>query len=193
MSKIGIMGGSFDPIHHGHLITASAVLEMRKLDKILFIPCRKSPLKPEGRTAAGAHRLEMVKLAIQDDNRFFCSDFELSGPPVSYTIDTIKHFLPMFSEIELIIGFDNLLVFDKWKAPDEIMSLVKVVAMRRQTDVMQKPDHPYFSMASIVETPYIDISATQIRERLHNGKSIRYLVPDPVLEYIHQNNLYMAN
>lgn len=190
MSRIGIMGGSFDPVHVGHLITASLVFELRGLEKIIFIPCRQSPHKLEEAPTDSIHRMEMVKLAIEGDGRFALSDFEINGQQISYTIDTVKHFKQRYDELDLIIGYDNLLVFDKWKNPDELINLVNVVALRRKTDSVTIPTHKYYSMATIVESPFIDVSSSNIRERIRQGLSIRYMVPEKTFEYIKQNSLY---
>jgi nicotinate-nucleotide adenylyltransferase len=190
LGKIGIFGGTFDPIHNGHLITAERVCELRNLDKIIFIPCYISPLKQSIKSSAGKYRLELLKLAISDNPKFDYSDIELQKKSVSYSIDTINKFKKKYKEIDLIIGYDNLEVFDKWKEPDEIIKLVNLVVMKRKTDNGLKQSNKYFTNAICVDTPAIEISSTDIRERVRNNLSIRYLIPDKVRDYIYRYKLY---
>ncbi len=190
MKPIGIYGGTFDPIHMGHLITARVVLEKRNLKKIIFIPCRLSPLKQDEVPVQSEHRLEMLKLAISGIPFFDYSDYEIMNTEVSYSINTIREFKKHHHEIELIIGYDNLVVFDKWKEPDEIFKLAKVVVMRRTHEKEITNNHKYFDKAVLVDTPTIEISSTEIRDRIRKGLTIDYLVPKEVKEYISKNNLY---
>ena len=190
MSSIGIIGGTFDPIHFGHLITAQAVKEIRNLEKIIFIPCNISPHKKENGSENSFHRFEMIKLAVNGLTDFEVSDFEINKGGISYTIDTLREFRKEYSEIELIIGFDNLLKFDSWKSPDEILKLAKLVVMKRKIDIVPKGKNKYYNKAIIVNTPLIEINATEIRERVKEGLSIDFLVPEKVKEYIYNSNLY---
>ncbi len=190
MAKIGIYGGTFDPIHLGHLITAQFVLEQRKLEKILFIPCNISPHKIGFHSTPAEHRLNMVKIATASNPLFEVSDYEIQKGDVSYTLDTIKHFVDTGNEIELVIGYDNLLVFDKWKEPDEILKLAKVVVLKRHSQSGENKSNKYFSQVEFLDTPIIDISSTDIRDRVRNRKSIKYLLPDDVIDYINRNELY---
>src|SRR5690606_26131897 len=129
MKAVGIFGGTFDPIHIGHLITAQVVKEIRGLEKIIFIPAFVSPHKTDKQHTSPLHRLEMLKFAILNNRSFEYSEFEIEKQEVSYSIDTIKMLKKKYSSIELIIGYDNLLVFDSWKDPDEIVNLVKLVVL----------------------------------------------------------------
>lgn len=189
MSKIGLFGGTFDPIHNGHLITCMKVCEIRDLDKIIFIPSNVSPLKTNVDSTSANDRLEMVRLAIAHIDYFDYSDYEIKKSDVSYTIDTLKHFITIYDEVELIIGYDNLIVFNKWHKPDEILELVKVVVLKRDTNDEQI-SHDFVKKVSIVKSPMIDISATDIRNRVRENKPIDFLVPQQVKEYISKNNLY---
>lgn len=186
----GLYGGSFDPIHFGHLITTQSVLEKRNLEQIIFMPSHISPLKKDAKPIADHHRLEMVKLAIESIPGFSVSDLEIRKGNVSYTIDTLLELKKKHTEIELIIGFDNLLVFEKWHKPDEIFSRAKVVVMMRQLDNSQTGRNKYFDKAIFVGTPNIEISSTDIRNRVKNNLPLDYLVPHKVKEYISQNRLY---
>ncbi len=190
MKAIGIYGGTFDPIHIGHLITARIVLEKRNLEKIIFVPCKISPFKQNEKPTDDKHRIEMLKLSISNFPFFDYSDFEIKSAEISYTINTLIELKKYYSDIELIIGYDNLLAFDKWKEPDKIMQLAKVVVMKRANQTQIAAKHKYFDRAILVDTPIIDISSTEIRERIKNNLTIDYLVPNAVKEYIYNNNLY---
>ncbi len=188
--KIGLLGGSFDPIHNGHLITAHSVLEQRNLDKIILMPCNISPLKTEILPTDDFHRFNMVKCAVEDISQFEVSDYEINKGDVSFTIDTLVEFSKLYDDIELIIGYDNLAVFDKWKNPDAIFDLCKVVVMKRSMDNIPNSKNIYFDKAIFVPTPSIDISSTDIRKRIKNELPIDFLVPQKVKEYIYKNGLY---
>lgn len=189
IKRIGILGGTFDPIHNGHLITARYVLEKRGLDKIIFIPCNISPHKTELLSSPSIHRLNMVKLSIENSPYFDLSDFELTKGDISYTYLTLQDLKKVYSKLELIIGYDNLLVFEKWNYPDEIIKLAKLIVMKRKTDIEEKKNR-FFDQAVLLDTPTIEISSTEIRERVRNNKPIDFLVPEKVKEYIYKNKLY---
>ncbi len=186
---IGIYGGTFDPIHLGHLITAQYVFELRNLDGILFIPCNVSPFKIGMKCTSGEDRLNMLKLAIDGIPHFLISDYELKNPGVSYTINTLKYLREKYDELELIIGYDNLLKFEKWKEPDEIVKLAKLIVLGRTTDI-EEHKNKYFSFAEFVKTPRIDISSTEIRNRVNKNLPIDFLVPPAVKNYILEKGLY---
>lgn len=190
MKKIGIYGGTFDPIHFGHLITAQSVLEIRKLDKILFIPSFISPLKTDRISSSPKDRISMLKLAIKDIPHFDYTDLEIKKKNISYTIETIKELRKTYKNVELIIGYDNLLVFDKWKNPDELLKLVTLIVLRRKVDNEKNHRNKYFKHAIFVDTPLVDIRGTDIRKRVRSGKSINFLVPQKVMAYIYKQNLY---
>lgn len=187
---IGIYGGSFDPIHFGHLITTLGVKEKRNLEKVFFIPSYISPLKQNVIASEDYHRLKMVQLAVENINDFYVSDFEIQRKKVSYTIETLEEFKKSFSEIELIIGFDNYLVFDKWYLPDKILELARVVVMKRQTENLVSSLNPFKDKMIFVDTPTIEISSTEIRNRVKNNLPIDFFVPQKVKEYIYENRLY---
>ncbi len=190
MSKIGIFGGSFNPVHHGHLITALSVLEKRKLDKIIFIPCCISPHKVEQKENYPESRLEMLRLAVEEFPGFDYSDIEIRTGGVSYTIDTLRELKKTFDEIELIIGYDNLLVFDKWKEPEEIIKLAKLVVLKRKVYSEGDSRNQFFSQAVFVDSPLIEINSSDIRRRVKENLPINFLVPQKVMEYIYQFYLY---
>jgi len=189
MKGTGIFGGTFDPVHTGHLITALAVKEIRDLEKIIFMPAHISPHKMSEKRSAPEHRLEMVKLAIEGINYFECSDFEIRKEGVSYTIDTLRELKKQYEHIELIIGYDNLIVFDKWKKPEQIFELVKVVVLNRGSR-KEAINKTYEKEAIFVDNPVIEISSTEIRHRVNQNLPIDFFVPVGVKEYIYNLNLY---
>jgi nicotinate-nucleotide adenylyltransferase len=188
--KIGIFGGSFDPVHNGHLITAVAVKEIRGLDKIIFIPSFIAPHKIGRESTSPMHRIEMLKWAINGIPFFGYSDYEINKQGISYTIDTIKYLKNDHDDIELIIGYDNLLDFKSWKDPDELLNLVKLVVLKRKIESETIQKDKYYNAAEIINTPTVDISGTDIRERVRKKLPINFLVPEAVMEYIYRFNLY---
>ena len=190
MSKVGIFGGTFDPIHHGHLITAQSVREIRNLDKIIFIPSFISPHKSDVISVSPEHRLKMLQLAVEGVDFFEVSDYEINREGISYTIDTLKEFKKKYDELEFIIGYDNIFKFHSWKEPDQIMSLTKVLVLERKSSKPHPFDDKYVEQAIFVETRGIEISATDIRKRVKQGMPIHYLVPEKVKKYIYSFNLY---
>jgi nicotinate-nucleotide adenylyltransferase len=190
MSKVGIFGGTFDPIHHGHLITAQSVKELRSLDKIIFIPAFISPHKQHAKASSAEHRLNMIKLALDEIPFFECSDFEIKQHTISYTIDTLREFKKYYDDIELIIGYDNIFQFHTWKQPDEILKLSNVIVLKRKSSHPLNFIDKYVEAAAFVQTRGIEISATDIRNRVHQGLPIHYLVPAIVENYIYENKLY---
>lgn len=191
MNAVGIFGGSFDPIHNGHLITTQYVYEQRNLEKIIFIPSHISPLKQNIIPTSDEHRLEMVQLALEPFPYFESSDYEIVKGDISYTYDTLLELKRTYEKIELIIGFDNLRVFDQWRFPEKILEIAKLIVMKRTIDNNSQDQNIFFDSAIIINTPTIDISATNIRQRVKEGKSIDCLVPQKVKEYIAHNRLYL--
>lgn len=193
MNRIGIFGGTFDPIHHGHLITAQSVREICNLDKIIFMPAYISPHKQEVITSSADDRLNMLKLALDDIPFFNYSDFEIKQHDISYTIDTLREFKKIYNEIDLIIGYDNIFSFHTWKDPDEILKLADVIVLKRRSSHPIDYVDKYVEAAHFVETRGIEISSTDIRNRVHGNLPIHYLVPDSVKDYIYKHNLYRGS
>lgn len=191
MKPVGILGGSFDPVHIGHLITSYEVLQKRNLEKIIFVPCNLSPHKIDQKITENFHRLNMLNLAIEEFPSFEVCDYEIRKGDVSYTYDTLIELKKSYDNMELIIGFDNLVVFEKWNRPDDIFQLAKIVVMKREIDCIPTTRNKYFDSAIILDTTLVDISSTEIRERVINKLTIDYLVPTKVKEYITQNGLYL--
>ena len=190
MSKVGIFGGTFDPIHLGHLITAQSVKEIRELEKIIFIPAFISPHKSSTETSSPEDRLKMIKLAIKDIPFFDYSDMEIKMGGVSYTVDTLRELKKQYENLEFIIGYDNIFSFNTWKDPDEIMKLSTIIVLKRRSSHAPPFKDKYYHQAVFVQTRGIEISATDIRERVKLGKPINFLVPPAVMEYIYKQKLY---
>jgi nicotinate-nucleotide adenylyltransferase len=191
MFKVGIFGGTFDPIHLGHLITAQSVREIRKLEKIIFIPAFISPHKSEAKTSSAEDRLIMIKLAIEGIPFFDYSDMEIKKGGVSFTIDTLKELKNSYDELEFIIGYDNIFSLNTWKDPDEIVKLAKIIVLKRKSSHPPQFEDKYYQQAIFVQTRGIEISATDLRERVKNGLPINFLVPPKVMEYIYNHKLYI--
>lgn len=192
MKKIGIYGGTFNPPHIGHLITAECVRESIGLDRILFIPSYISPHKQEGEELSVSDRFEMIQRAVDGNVNFGVSDFETGKGETSYSVTTVEHFKKEFSkdEIYLLIGMDNYLTFHLWKEPDRILELVTLAVMNRPNYPRKVNEVIGTKKTIFVDVPDIDISSSDIRSRMKSGKSIRYLVPSSVESYIREHNLY---
>ena len=184
MKKIAIYGGTFDPIHHGHLIPAREALETLRLEKVIFVPAAVSPLKARAAAATGDMRLKMLHAAIEGEEGFTVNDCELRRPPPSWTIDTVLEIRKREtnSEIYLLIGEDNVATLDRWRRFDELKEMVCFVVLDRTGSEAQR--------AYQIVRRKIDISATNIRGRVACGQSIRYLVPQAVEEIICREKLY---
>ncbi len=201
-TKIGLFGGSFDPIHTGHLITASAVAQQLSLQQVVFIPSALPPHKLNQQLAPPADRLAMVKLAIQADQRFVVSDIELNRTGPSYTLHTVGHLQEIHSQARMfwIIGADSLVELPSWYQVSELLDICQIVTASRpgwdpskqlQTlaDKCSKDQLAPLSQ-HILTTPLIQISSTDIRRRTAAGQSTRYLLPEPVRTYITEHKLY---
>jgi nicotinate-nucleotide adenylyltransferase len=184
LKKVGIYGGSFDPIHHGHLILAREAREALNLEKVIFVPAAVSPFKRRAAAASGDMRLKMLHAAIEDEQEFAIDDCELRRPPPSWTIDTVLEIRQREtdSEIYLLIGEDNVAALDRWRRFDELKKMVRFVVLDRTGSQTQRN---YRTVRR-----KIDISATEIRKRVAHGQSIRYLVPPAVEEIIQREKLY---
>lgn len=184
MKKIAIYGGTFDPIHHGHLILAREAVETLGLDKLIFVPARVSPHKQHSPVASAEMRLSMLQAAISGESHFAADACELRRPPPSYTIETIEHIRQRegASELYCCVGEDNVPLLPSWHRFDELKKMVRFVVLDRSGSE-NIHDYP-------VVCRKIDISATEIRKRVASGRSIRYLVPREVEEIVRRHNLY---
>ena len=185
MKKIAIYGGTFDPIHHGHLIVAREALEKLGADEVIFIPARASPLRKIAPIARDEIRLLMIQAAIEQEPGFAMDDCELRRPPPSYTIDTVEQIRRLKSNatIYCLIGEDNVGKLTKWRRFGDLEKMVRFVVLDRTG---QQPSHVY-----PVIRRKIDVSATEIRKRVATGRSIRYFVPSAVEEIIRREKLYL--
>jgi nicotinate-nucleotide adenylyltransferase len=201
-TRVGLFGGSFNPIHHGHLIVARAVAEALELSKVILVPASGPPHKTAHDLIDARHRTAMVRAAIADDPMFSCDDFDATRPGPCYTIDTVDHFRGVLGadvEICWIIGADSLLDLATWRRVHELVERCRIVTARRA-------DAPLADLsrlrsvftdaqidrlrADVLPTPMIETSSTDIRRRISAGRSIRYLTPEAVQAYIAKHGLY---
>jgi nicotinate-nucleotide adenylyltransferase len=210
--RIGIFGGTFNPVHLGHLITAEEIRQVFRLDRIVFVPSARPPHKPSPHLVAAEHRLEMVRRAIQGNPFFDLSSLEVDRPGYSYSVETVEAFerdLGDRADLSFLLGIDAFLELDSWHAPDRLLRLCHFIIISRPTysfedarsvlsenfgissaegaESISLPGghHLYFS-----EVTPIGISSTLIRSRLRGGRSVKYLLPEPVESYILSHHLY---
>lgn len=186
MNKVGILGGTFDPPHYGHLIIAQEVLTAFELDEVWFMPTNIPPHK-EFNGASGEDRIEMVSLAIQSNDKFSIQtiEFEREGP--SYTVDSMKALTKMFPEkvFYFIIGGDMVEFLPKWNKIDELLEMVTFIGVKRPGFILET-EYPILE----VDTPEFGVSSSMIRERIKKNKNIKYLLPNIVKLYIEEKKLY---
>jgi nicotinate-nucleotide adenylyltransferase len=184
--RVGIYGGTFNPVHHGHLILARQALEEFKLDRLVFVPAAESPFKIQNHSAPSGDRLAMLRLAIAGEDRFLVDPLEIERGGISYSIDTVKMFRNRDPGAELffLVGEDNADRLTEWHRFEELKKLVYFVVLSRSED-FQSPEYP-------VVQRRIEISSTEIRNRVANQESITYLVPESVKHYIEQHQLYQG-
>jgi len=188
--KIGLLFGSFNPIHTGHLIIANYLANHTDLDKVWLVVSPQNPLKKYGDLINTYDRLEMAKLATENAKNIEVSDVELKLPQPSYTIDTLTHLKEKYPQHEfaIIMGSDNLVTLHKWKNYKMILRDYKIyVYPRPNYENAELASHP---SVTITMTPLMELSATFIRKALKEKKDVRYFLPDPVLEFIQNKNLY---
>lgn len=198
--KIGISGGTFDPIHHGHLIIAEQIRESLDLDRIVFIPSGMPPHKANLKVSSAEHRYNMVFNAIKTNPHFEVSRIEIEREGFTYTVDTLTRLNEVYNKdakMFFITGADVIPDLLTWKDYERIFSLCDFIAVLRpgykKDNFIQKIEYlkvAHSAKIHIVDAPLIGISSTIIRERVRNGKSIKYLVPESVEKYIYENGLY---
>ncbi|WP_054956015.1 nicotinate-nucleotide adenylyltransferase [Paenibacillus dakarensis] len=191
--KVGIMGGTFDPIHIGHMLAAEAAREAYHLDEVWFMPSHIPPHKQKA-GVTGQMRLAMTAEAVKSHPSFHTLDFEVERGGVSYTIDTVTALKKLHPHIEFtfIIGADMVNYLPKWHRIDELAGMLDFIGVNRpgsDLDVSQLPEYLQ-AVVKIADMPLIDISSSLIRKRAAAGQSIRYMVPDPVYDYIVRSGIY---
>lgn len=190
MKKIALFGGTFDPIHYGHLILGQYILDNLNIDEIIYVPAFISPNKEGREISPHQHRFNMLKLAVADNKRMDASDIEIRKGGISYTINTIAFFKQLYPELSIIIGMDQAQAFKTWKDYENIFRLVKVLVFQRGGWHNNTVPAEIAGNFTFLENPIIEISSSDIKTFVKENKSIRYLVPDPIIEYIVKNRLY---
>lgn len=199
--NIGVMGGTFDPIHNGHIMVAEEVSTRLNLAEVLFVPAGWPWLKANLSVALATHRIQMVRLAIADKPYCKLAAMEVGRPGPSYTVDTITELqaqLGAGDELFFILGWDNLAQLPLWREPSRLIKMCRLVAVPRpgypppDLDSLSTVISGLSQRVIILDKPEIDISATEIRKRVAQGLSINHLVPEPVAEYIRKHQLYLT-
>ena len=195
--RVGILGGTFNPPHLGHLVCAQEAYLQLGLDRVTLIPARIPPHKPVEDEPGPEHRLELCRRAVADDARFAVSDLEVQRPGPSYTVDTLKelHSQAPDSELFLIVGGDVAAGMATWHEPEQVLSLATVAVAKRRGTSKDSVDSALQSIrggdrAMFFRMPRIGISSTMIRRRARAGVPIKYIVPDAVASYIEEHGLY---
>ncbi|GAA5220092.1 nicotinate (nicotinamide) nucleotide adenylyltransferase [Membranihabitans marinus] len=188
--KVGLFFGSFNPVHVGHMIIANHMVEYTDLDQVWMVVSPQNPFKKSSNLANDYDRLQMVELATNGNDRLRASNIEFALPKPSYTIDTLVYLKEKYpnNDFSLIMGGDNLVHFHKWKNYEAILEHYRILVYKRPNYVTEAYDnHPSIQ---IVDAPLMQISATFIRQALRDGKSIQYLVPDPVWKFLDLSPIY---
>jgi len=199
--KIGVLGGTFDPIHLGHLIVAEEARARLNLPQTLFVPAGQPWLKTNNVISPAEHRVEMIRLAIADKPYFKLSTMEIERPGPTYTVDTIaalKGQLSPGDELFFILGWDNLIQLPQWREPSRLIKMCRLVAIPRvgyptpELTSLEAAIPGLSQRVILLDSPRVDINASEIRQRVAQGLSIHHLVPEPVERYIKQHKLYVT-
>ncbi len=196
--RVGVFGGTFDPVHVGHLIAAERATELLHLDKMLFVPAGEPWFKAGEPVTDAGHRLNMVRLAVESNPRFSVSDVEVVRPGPSYTIDTLEKLhedAPPGTEFFLVLGLDALAEIHRWRSPERVFELATVVGVSRpgaefDSAILRDIFPSAAERVIMLDVPMVDVGATELRRRAAEGNSLRYLVPDSVERYIREHGLY---
>lgn len=192
--RIGLFGGTFDPIHIAHLIIAESVRDQLQLDKLIFMPCAAPPHKTGNDISSAEHRLNMVRKAIRDNPVFEVSTVEIDRGGTSYTVDTLRTLSEIYQlhreQMFLIMGGDNLRDIGNWRRPDEIAKLCRIVVAERPDFRYNEEVPAYLRDLLHIKMPLLEISASDIRQRVRRAASIKYLVIPAVEDYINAFSLY---
>jgi nicotinate-nucleotide adenylyltransferase len=191
MQRIGLFGGSFDPVHLGHLLVAQAVIEELGLERLFFIPAAQSPFKPESKSAAASSRLQLLRLALAGKTNCEIDEQEIRRGGVSYTIETLRDYVRRFPKAELfyLIGADNVAKLNEWREAGELAKLAEFVAIPRPGGATSNFPPP-FRGRTLKGFP-LGVSSSEIRARVKAGLPIDHLVPPPVAEAIRNDRLYI--
>lgn len=189
---IGLFGGSFNPPHVAHCLVAETVRDQFGFEEIWWVPSHHPPHKTEEELASAKHRLAMTKQAAAVHPAFRVCDIELRREGVSYTVDTLRALQDEYPDVSfwLIIGSDSLRDFGSWHCPNEIMNRVPVVVYKRPGALSSVGESRFANRVHFADAPLLEIAGTEIRARCRKGRSIRYLVPEPVRAYIEEHGLY---
>ncbi len=191
--RIGLLGGSFDPVHCGHLAAAQDALAEGGLDRVILVPAAQAPLKSDSPTASGPDRLAMLRLATEDDPRLAVSDWELVRGGLSYTVDTVRYFAALHPSDRLcwIIGADQAGQLARWKEIDALVQLVEFICLGRPGYAL--PETPGLAglRLRLCVGRRLDVSSTDVRARVRSGRSLEGLVPHKTVEYLRANRLYL--
>ena len=199
MRKVGIMGGTFNPIHYAHLVLAENAYEQYNLEEVIFLPSRQPAYKPLHEIVSNEHRKSMIELAIKDNPHFSISTLEYEREGNTYTSDTLQTLTSKYPEIEFyfIIGGDSLFDLETWNRPEVVLGLANILAANRgkksEQEILQRIsdlNNKYNAKIHFLRTPNLDISSRMIRTRLKEKKTVKYLLPDNVISYIEENHLF---
>ncbi len=196
--KTGIFGGSFHPVHYGHLVLAEHSRDAAGLDRVILVPAYESPFKAGTGGVDSIHNYNMVKLAAENNPHFEVSSIELDQARMSYTVDTLRTIREQTGDdLYFIMGADSFRSLEQWKGAPELLSKYHfVIGMRPGNNyreirsIIHQLTEKYHADIIPVDVPQVDISSTEIRRRIRSGRSVRYLVPDPVIEYIEEHRLF---
>ena len=189
MRRIGILGGTFNPIHIGHLAIAQMAADKMCLEKVIFVPCNIPPHKNPGHVASSKDRFKMVRLAIKGNPLFEISDYEIKKAGPSYTIETLRYFKKVYNQgikLFFIIGGDTLPQLRKWRYIGDIVNIATFIVVNRPGRFRKTSDIPHYS----VSMPGIEISSSYVRQCIFQKKTIKYFVPENVAQYIKKHQLY---
>ena len=191
MKKIGIYSGSFNPIHHGHVMLANYLVEFSDLDELWFVVSPQNPLKKKEDLLDDDERLKMVKLAVDDDSRFFVSDIEMHLPTPSYTINTLTALSGQYpdNQFVFICGMDSLQNFKNWREYQKILDNYELLVFPREGyDGGELINYP---SVTVLKTPILEISSTFIRRCIKEGRDVRHFMPEKAFNYLKQNRFYL--
>jgi nicotinate-nucleotide adenylyltransferase len=195
MIRLGLFGGTFDPVHYGHLRTIDGARRELNLPRVLILPNPQPPHKLADPLTPYVHRKEMLRLALEEFPALEMADFEEQAVGPAYTTDTVQRVIASFPEREerelwLIVGMDSLIELPRWKDPEALFRNVRVAVLPRPGFDMSRVNPAYLTRVRLLTTPLLDISATEIRRRLRNRESVVGLIPETVFEYIRTHGLY---